>query len=220
MSAKYKKETNTMKKSVKSTLVGAVTVTAAAGGLIVAPLAYAVSGPTPVSLDTTVSATISSSISVTSGGTGTVAMTLVPATGGVVSSNNETITVATNYATGYTLKLADKDSTTTLVNDGNNIAASANTTTTPLALAVNTWGFGIPALGNFSATYSAETSNPTASSTSKWAGMPASGSGFTIKNNAAATAGDTVTVWYAANVDTSKALGTYTDIVTYTATNP
>lgn len=211
-----------MKQPVKSSLLGSagLLVVASVVGLVATPFAFATSGPTPVSLDTTVSATIGSSISVTSGGGGTVSMTLVPAVGGVISSNSETITVATNYATGYTLKLADKDATTTLVNGANNIAVSANTTAAPATLAVNTWGFGVAALGSFSASYSTENSVLTASSTSKWAGMPASGAGFQIKNNAAATAGDTVTVWYAANADTSKATGAYTDIVTYTATNP
>lgn len=195
-------------------------VAASVVGFIGAPLASAAFGASPVSSDTTVNAIINSSISVTSGSGGTVNMTITPAPGGVLSSNSEILTVATNYTTGYTLKVADKDAVLTLANGGNTIAASANTTASPAALLNNTWGFAVGGLGSFDASYSAQSNVLTASSTTKWAGMPASGSGYTIKTNNAATAGDTVTVWYAADADTSKVPGTYFDVVTYTATNP
>lgn len=170
--------------------------------------------------NTTINATINAVISMTT--SGTVAISLTPTGSGVVSSASDTVTVNTNNAAGYNLQLADSDATTTLVDGGNTIAAHAGTKTTPTALATNTWGVAVPngttgiGTNGFDASYSVEANST--SSTSKWAGVPASGSPMLLKSTASTASNDTTTVWYAVKVDTAKPTGTYSDTVTYTAT--
>lgn len=163
--------------------------------------------------NTTINATINPVISISTGST--VAISLTPTAGGVVSSASDTVTISTNNAAGYVLQLADADATTTLVSGGNSIPAHAGTYAVPTTLATNTWGYAL-AGGNFTASYTAETNN--AASTTKWAGIPATGSPQSIKTTATTATADTTTVWYGVKVDTSKPTGTYSDTVTYTAT--
>lgn len=179
-------------------------------GVVAAPVfASAVADTEP----TTINAVVGEAIAVTT--SGTVALNITPATGGALTSNSDTVTVSTNNGTGYTLAVNDTDATVTLVNGGNSIAAHAGTVGTPTALANNTWGFAV-AGAPFDVSYAIET-NVTSSST-KWAGMPASGSPATIRTTNSNVIGEATTVWYAAKVDLSKPDGTYTDSVTYTAT--
>lgn len=145
----------------------------------------------------------------------TVSLNITPTSGGALTSNSDSVSVSTNVAAGYTLTLQDADATVTLTNGGNTIAAHTGTTGTPTALGVNTWGFAIPG-APFDTTYSVET-NATSSAT-KWAGMPASGSPFQIRQTNTNVTNEATTVWYAARVDLSKVSGTYSDSVTYTAT--
>ena len=164
---------------------------------------------------TTISATVAPVISISTGST--VSISLTPTPGGVVSSASDTVTVSTNNTAGYTLTLADSDATTTLVSGGNSIGAHAGTQAVPTALAANKWGYRVVNIGGFGASaYSAETN--AGSSTSTWAGIPATGSANTIKTTAATASGDTTTVWYGAKVDSTQPSGTYSDAVTYTAT--
>lgn len=170
--------------------------------------------------NTTINATIAAVISVAT--SSTVAISLTPTSGGVVSSNSDTVTVNTNDTLGYVLTVADSDATTTLSSGANSMSASTGTKTAPITLANNTWGFavvtGTTGIGTngFDASYSTETNN--ASSTSKWAGMPATGSPMMLKTTAATATNDTTTVWYAVKATSSQPNGTYTDTVTYTAT--
>lgn len=167
------------------------------------------------SATTTINATVGSVISISTGST--VNVSLTPTAGGVVSSASDTVTVSTNNSAGYTLGLANNDATTNLVSGGNTIAAHAGTQASPTALAANTWGYRVVSVGGFGAgAYSAETNNGSSSST--WAGVPATGSPNTIKTTAATASGDTTTVWYGVRANSAKVGGTYTDIVTYTAT--
>ena len=104
-----------------------------------------------------------------------------------------------------------------MVSNGNNIASTTGTTAAPIALTNGTWGYAV-AGGAFSPSYTAETNNQT--STTKWAGVPASGGTAAVLKTSATTAtADTTTVWYAARVGLSQPTGTYTDTVTYTATS-
>lgn len=164
---------------------------------------------------TTINATVGSVISVSTGST--VSISLTPTAGGVVSSASDTVTVSTNNAAGYTLSLANNDATTTLVSGGNTIAAHTGTQGSPTALAANTWGYRVVGVGGFGASaYSAESNNGSSSST--WAGVPATGSPNTLKTTASTASGDTTTVWYGVRANSTKVGGTYTDTVTYTAT--
>ena len=168
----------------------------------------------------TINASVGSTISMTTNGT--VAISLTPTSGGVVSSQSDTVTINTNATTGYTLTLADADANTNLVSGGNNIPKHTGTFNGSSALGVNTWGYAIATgtsgapTNDFDASYSAETNN--GSSTSKWAGMPASGSPQNLRVTSSTATNEVTTVWYGVKVDTSKPNGTYSDTVTYTAT--
>jgi hypothetical protein len=181
-------------------------------GVVAAP---AVASAVSSTANTTINATIGSTISVST--STTVAISLTPTSGGVVSSNSDTVSVSTNNAAGYTLSLKDSDTNTSLVSGGNNITAWTGTAASPTALGNNTWGWAVAGLGTFDASYSAETNN--GSSATKWAGIVASsGSADTLKTTATTASGDTTTVWYAAKATTAMPNGTYSDTVTYTAT--
>jgi hypothetical protein len=184
-------------------------------GLLLLPIASGAA-----TSDTTVNATVNSQLDLTS--SSPVSLSLTPgASGYVVSSASGTATVTTNNSTGYTLKLGDKDATVNLNSGGNNITAHTGTPAAPTTLSLGTWGWRSTGVGSFGATgFAAETNS--SSSTTTWAGVAASGSDFTVKTTAvAATGGDTTTFWYGAKVDKTQATGTYTDIITYTATaNP
>lgn len=170
--------------------------------------------------NTTINATVASVITI--GTSSTVTLNITPTSGGVLTSASDTVTVSTNNTLGYNLTVADSDATTTLVSGANTFTASAGTKAAPIALVNGTWGIavntgttGIGANG-FDASYATETNN--GSSTSKWAGVPATGSPMTLKSTAATASNDTTTVWYAAKANSSQPNGTYTDTVTYTAT--
>ena len=164
---------------------------------------------------TTVTATVAATISISTGTS--VAIAITPTPGGVVSSSSDTVSVSTNNSTGYTLTLADSDATTNLTSGGNTIGAHAGTQASPTALTSNKWGYRIVNVGGFGASaYSGETNN--GSSTSTWAGMPATGSAATIKTTATVASNDTTTVWYGVKATSTQPAGSYTDTVTYTAT--
>lgn len=166
---------------------------------------------------TTVTATLGSTISMTT--SGSVALNVTPVTGGSQTSASDTVTVATNNSTGYTLTLADSDATTSLTKGSDTIAAHTGTQASPSALANNSWGYRVDGIGGFNTGGAVE--NNVSSSSITYAGVPASGSPNTIKTTASTAAGDTTTVWYAVKADTSKPNGAYADTVSYTATtNP
>jgi hypothetical protein len=165
--------------------------------------------------NTAINATIADVISMTT--SGTVAISLTPTVGGVVSSASDTVTVNTNRTTGYNLKLSASDATANLTSGANTITPHAGTFGTPTALANGTWGYRIVNAGGFTATaYSAETNN--AASTSTWAGVPTNAAPQTVKTTATTATNDVTTVWYAAKVTSSQPGGAYSDTVTYTAT--
>ena len=164
--------------------------------------------------NTTINANIGSTITVSS--VSPVTLSLTPGGSAVVSSASDTVSVSTNNSSGYTLTLEDVDADTDLVSGTDTIAAHSGTQVAPTALAANTWGYAVASLGGFDASYSAET-NAT-SSTTKWAGVPANGSGAELKSTSTTASADTTTVWYGVKVDATQPTGTYTDTVTYTAT--
>lgn len=182
----------------------------AALAVVALPVAVSAASDT----DTTViNANIGSTISVSSDSPLTV--NLAPGGSAVVSSAMDTVTVSTNNTTGYYLTLADADANTDLVSGGNSILAHAGTHAAPTALANNTWGYAVEG-GAFDPSYSVETNSTT--STTKWAGVPASGAAVTLKTTGSTAVDDETEVWYGVRVDASQPAGTYTDTVTYTAT--
>jgi hypothetical protein len=202
-----------MKQPIKSALAVSSAVVAVVGLALVPTVNVDAVTVTP-----TVRAVVGATITMTTTSQGTsnnVDLTLTPGASPVVTSASDVITVNTNDTAGYLLTLADADATETLTSGGNTIAASANTSAAPAALATNTWGFALPG-APFDASYSAE--NNATSSTTKWAKIPSTGTPFTLKSTATTASNDTTTVWYAAKVDSTKPTGTYTDQVVYTAT--
>lgn len=170
--------------------------------------------------NTTINATVNAVVSISSGPS--VAISLTPTAGGVVSSASDTVTVSTNNSAGYTLSMKDADTSANLVSGGNNITPHASLTT-PGVLVNGTWGWAVNSgttgvgISGFDASYSAENNN--VSSTSNWVGVPlSSGSASTIKATSTTASNDATTVWYAARVNASQPTGVYTDTVTYTAT--
>lgn len=199
---------------MKRTISPHLSVLAAITG--VTAIALAPLAASAVTANTTVNAVINSTISMTS--SGTVTLNVMPVAGGAQTSASDSISVSTNHASGYNLTLANNDTTTSLDNGGVTLAAHTGSFAAPTALATNTWGYAIPG-GAFDASYNV-LNNATGSAT-KWAGVPSSASPQILKTTAVPASGDATTVWYSAKVDTSKANGTYTDTVVYTATtNP
>ena len=164
---------------------------------------------------TTINASVAAVISIST--SSNVNISLTPTTGGVVSSASDTVTVNTNNTAGYVLTMSASDATTSLTSGGNTIAAHTGTQASPTALATNRWGYRVVGVGGFGATaYNAETNN--GSSTSTWAGVPASGAANTLKTTATVATNDTTTVWYGVRVTSSQPAGSYTEAITYTAT--
>jgi len=165
---------------------------------------------------TTINSAISSVISVFTSN-GTVAANVTPTGGGAQTIASDTLTVSTNDTLGYTLQIADTDATTTLVSGGNTIPASAGSQASPIAQAVNTWGYRVDGVGGFGAGPTSG-QNSAAIGSVTFAGMPASSSPNTIKTTSTTASNDTTTVWYGVAANTSQPTGTYSDSVTYTAT--
>lgn len=189
-------------------------------GMLAVVLVPVGAGAASSTANTTVNATLASTITVTS--SGTVNLAINPVTGGSQTTASDTVSVSTNNAAGYQLRLANTDTTLTLVNGGNTIAAHTGTYGTPTALANNTWGYRVDVGGTVGAG-AGFGAGPTSASTDQatnaatFAGVPSSASPQTIRNTATTATSEVTTVWFSAKADTTKANGTYTDSVTYTA---
>lgn len=164
--------------------------------------------------NTTINTTLNSVISMTTSGTVTLGVT--PAGGARLSSGSDTVSVSTNNSTGFNLTLSNQDTTTTLVNGGNTIAAHAGTQASPTSLVANRWGYRVDGVGGFGAGPTSSETNA-ASSSYTWAGVPSSVSPNQLKNTNTTASNNTTTVWYVVMVDESVPNGTYSDTVTYTA---
>ena len=168
------------------------------------------------SANTTLNGTVNPAISITTSN-GTVTMTATPNSVARTSSSNHNVLVSTNNTAGYSLSLQMSTAVRNLVSGAYIIPPSAGTSAVPVAtLATNTWGYRIDG-GNFGTGPTAVETDVT-SSDFKWAGVPALGSPNTIKTTSTTASSDPTTVWYALSVNSSQPTGTYTNIVTYTAT--
>jgi hypothetical protein len=166
---------------------------------------------------TSVNSSIGSIISVFTS-SGTVAVNATPTAGGVQTINNDVVTVSTNDAAGYTLKINETGAGGTLVSGGNSIPASAGTFASPVAQAVNTWGYRVDGAGTFGAGPTTPVSSVAISGTIKFAAVPATASPDTIKTTATTASNDVTNVYYGVAVNTATPSGSYTNSVTYTAT--
>jgi hypothetical protein len=167
--------------------------------------------------NTTISSVISPVLSVFTTN-GTVNANVTPTSGGAQTIASDTVTISTNDSSGYTLELAESSAVTNLVSGSNTIPTSTGTQTTPVVMAVNTWGYRVDSLGGFGAGPTSSQNSAAISGTIKFAGVPASGSPNTLKTTSGVATNDTTTVWYGVAANTSQPSGTYTNTVTYTAT--
>ncbi len=197
---------------------------------IIKPLAVLVTSAAIVSLpvfsasaaqsdtNTTINATIDSTITITSNGT--VNLSVVPTGSGAQSSASDTVRVSTNNAAGYSLALHMSTADQNLTDgSGHNIAPGSGSLAAPTALANNTWGYRIDGRGGFGAgATSAETN--VANSAYTWAGIPVAPGGSPtniVKQTSAVANNDETTVWYSVKADSSLPNGVYSGTVTYTA---
>lgn len=164
---------------------------------------------------TSVNSSIGSIISVFTS-SGTVAVNATPTAGGVQTINNDVVTVSTNDAAGYTLKIAETTASGVLVSGGNSIPATTGTFATPIAQTANTWGYRVDGAGSFGAGPTSQVTN-VAIGAAKFAAVPATASPDTIKTTATTASNDTTSVWYGVAVNTATPSGSYTNSVTYTA---
>lgn len=125
---------------------------------------------------------------------GNLALSMTPTGSTTLGSVSGTVTVTNSDVSGYRLYVRALNSSN-MVNGSAILGASSNVSAA--ALAANTWGFNLDSSTNFmglstSDTLIKSTSNP-------------------------ATTGDTSTVTYGVNVDSTQPAGVYTSTVLYTA---
>lgn len=196
-----------MKKIIKYT---SIVLTSAA---IVALPVFSASAETS---NTIITATIGSTISVQS--TSNVALNINPtATQAKASSGKATVTVSTNNATGYNLKIGMNGADRNLNKASDNITAHAGTLAAPTALANNTWGYRVENVGGFNAG-NVTPENNVNDLAGTFAGVPAQNAEEEIKNHNAAVQSNTTDVLFGAKVDATKPSGAYTGTVVFTAT--
>ena len=196
-----------MKKIIKYT---SIVLTSAA---IVALPVFSASAETS---NTIITATIGSTISVQS--TSNVALNINPtATQAKASSGKATVTVSTNNATGYNLKIGMNGADRNLNKASDNITAHAGTLAAPTALANNTWGYRVENVGGFNAGNITPENNVN-DLAGTFAGVPAQNAEEEIKNHNAAVQSNTTDVLFGAKVDATKPSGAYTGTVVFAAT--
>lgn len=169
-------------------------------GLAVAAVAVAAlptAGVFAEAANTTINATIGSTITITT--SGTVAINDVQPAGDA-KTGDVTVTVTTNNSSGYNLTIKDADTNLNLVSDTNNIAAHSGSHDTPTAFAAgaSVWGYRL-------ASYPA----------GQYAGITAAE--VELKTTSAPAASDVTTVTFGVQASGSQPSGEYTGIVTYTA---
>ena len=168
-----------------------------------------------ITTNTTINGSVGSAITITTNGS--VALSVIPNSGALMSTTSDTVTVNTNNTAGYSLLLSMTGATNVLNGPaGNTIAPAVGSLAVPATLAANQWGYRIDNYSNFGvATTTVVNSVPTSGT---WAKVPVLLSAETIKNRNGTATNDITTVWYAMNIDASKPTGSYTNTVVYTAT--
>lgn len=179
----------------------------AAFAVTLTPVAASAANPE----STTVTATVSSTISMT--GTTAVGLALTPSGSSVQSINSGTYTVSTNATGGYTLAIKDDDATLNLVSGTNTITPGSGTAAAPAALSDGNWGWaraGAP----FDTSYTV--ANNTAPTAKLFAGI--TGSDVTVKTTSTTASNDPTVIYYSAQVGAAQPTGAYADTVVVTAT--
>jgi hypothetical protein len=167
-----------------------------------------------VTSTTTINLTVNGVITSYSSGPTVTLGAITPDSTGRQSTASDTVSAATNNSTGLNITLEANGASTNMVSGGNTIATGAGSPASPAALTNNHWGWRIDSLAGFGAGPGAVL-NSAAPSGLTYAGMPASGSPYTI-NTTGSTGSTSSTVWYSARVDNTQATGSYSTVVKYT----
>ena len=135
-------------------------------------------------------------------------LAVTPTPGGTLASDELAIQVSTDNTTGYALTLALAGAETSL-NDpasGGEIQSSTADKNSPATLSVNTWGWYPDSLAN-------NTGN-------LFSALPSSSAPYELKKTSAATSdsGETTTISFGVNVDTTLPAGSYTNAIIISAT--
>ena len=138
-------------------------------------------------------------------------LAVTPTPDGTLTSDELAIQVSTDNTTGYTLTLALAGSESSLYDptSGGEIQSSTAAMSDPNTLAVNTWGWYPDSLVN-------NTGN-------LFSALPSNSDPYELKKTSSPTSGsgDTTTISFGVNVDTTLPAGSYTNAIVISAvTNP
>jgi hypothetical protein len=158
------------------------------------------------------------SCTITLSSSGSTAVDVIPASTGKCTVHSDTASVLTDSTTGYSLSMTTNTTNNALVGTSTNISASSGTSASPIALAMNTWGYRVDGLSSFGAGPTTSQSNGTVPSVF-FAGVPASNQTAVqiASSSSAANPAVNTTVWYGVCANATLPSGTYTTTVTYTA---
>lgn len=161
-------------------------------------------GASQAAVDVTVSATVGNSISITaSEGTVSLGSGNIIANQDVAEGSTD-VTISTNNAQGYQLRIKDKDSTLALM-------PAADGTATGIAA-------GVPAKGTNAWGYKASsTADGVSVDITDYTAIKATNQQIAEKSSASAADGDTITVTFGVTIDSTILPDTYSDVVTLTA---
>ncbi len=168
-------------------------------------------------VSTTINSTLSPVISLFTT-SGTVTDNVTPTGSGAQTIQSDTATVSTNDSSGYKLVLNESTADQTLKSGSNSIAASSGSQTTPVYMAVNTWGYRVDSVGGFGTGPTSAVNSVAISGTLKFAAIPVAASPDTLANTSGTATNATTTIWYGVAANTSQPTGLYTNTVTYTCT--
>ena len=132
---------------------------------------------------------------------------------------SDSVDVTTSSSTGYTLTLADFDTSNQLTKSGGGtIGPTSGTDTSPSTLDANSWGYRVDDAASFGSGPTSAVSNGGIPSLSYAAVPPSSGTANTIAYRTdEASAGDTTSIWYGVCINLATENGAYSDEVVYTA---
>lgn len=160
------------------------------------------------------------SCGITLGSSGSISVNIVPSSSGQCTIQKDAVSVLTDDSSGYTLTFTTNSTNTSLTNGASLISASTGTSSSPLALTPNNWGYRVDNVNGFGAGPTVAQAN-IASSPLTFAGVPASNATpDTLANtNVSADPAAITNVWYGVCANTSTPSGTYSNQITYTAIN-
>jgi hypothetical protein len=148
-----------------------------------------------------------------------VSLNVTPTSSGACTINEDSPSVLTDDANGYTLTVSDSSTSSALNNGVSTIGSTSGTPSSPSMLS-DSWGYRVDGLANFgSGPTTAISSTP---SSAVFAGLPNSSqtSAIIATTSSAADPAVATNVWYGICADTSvvgSSSATYTTTVLYTA---